>query len=214
MNDTNSRDLKKTGNGTPRLASHNKVLWITKAGILAAIATVLMYLEFPIPLMPVFLKYDFSDIPALLAAFSMGPVTGIIVQLVKNILHLLVSQTALVGELANFVMGSAFVATAGLIYRRKKTRGGAVQGLAAGTVALTAAGALINYFVMIPFYISAMDISLEQIIGATAAAGNTLVHDMWSLILYVFIPFNIFKGATISLLVLLIYKKLSPLLHK
>lgn len=213
MNEKNTSEMRAK-NGTVRLESHERVLWITKAGILAAIATVLMYLEFPIPLMPVFLKYDFSDVPALLAAFSMGPMTGVIVQLVKNILHLLVSHTALVGELANFIMGSAFVVTAGLIYRRNKTRGGAVQGLAAGTIALTAAGSLMNYFVMIPFYISAMGFSLDKIIGMTTAAGNTLVHDLWTLILYVFIPFNLFKGATISLLVLLIYKKLSPLLHK
>lgn len=197
-----------------RLASHARTTWIAKAGILAAIAAILMFFEFPLPLMPAFLKYDFSDIPVLLASFSMGPLTGVIVQFIKNLIHLPFSSTGLIGELANFIMGSSFVAAAGIVYRFNKTKTGAIQGLAAGTLALTASGSILNYFVMIPFYIAAMGFTMEQIIGVTAAAGNTLVHDLPTLILFVFVPFNLFKGTTISLLLLLIYKKLSPLLHK
>ncbi len=120
----------------------------------------------------------------------------------------------MVGELANFIMGSLFVGTAGLIYRYKKTRGGAMISMAAGTVALTVSGALINYFITIPFYITVMGLSMDGIVAATQAAGNTMVNDLSSLICWVFVPFNIFKGLVVSVIVGLIYKKLSPLLHR
>lgn len=120
----------------------------------------------------------------------------------------------MVGELANFVMGSFFVGVAGLFYRRMKTRKGALLAMAAGTVSLTVSGALINYFFTIPFYIAVMGFSMDAIIGMTKTAGNTLVNDLPSLILWVFVPFNILKGTVVSVLVGLIYKKLSPLLHR
>lgn len=187
---------------------------MAKTGILSAAAIALMYLEISLPLFPAFLKFDFSEIPALLAAFSMGPFAGIMVELVKNIGHLPASHTLMVGELANFIMGSLFVGTAGLIYRYKKTRGGAMISMAAGTVALTVSGALINYFITIPFYITVMGLSMDGIVAATQAAGNTMVNDLSSLIWWVFVPFNIFKGLVVSVIVGLIYKKLSTLLHR
>lgn len=193
---------------------HERVSWVAKTGILAAIATLLMFIEFPLPLMPAFLKYDFSDIPALLAAFAMGPLTGVLVQFIKNAIHLTTSSSGFIGQLANFVMGSAFAGVAGLVYRYRRTKGGAFAGLAAGTLALTLAGTVTNYFFMIPFYITAMGFSMEKIIAVTNASGNTLVTDMWTLMLFVFVPFNLFKGASISLITMLIYKRLSPLLHK
>lgn len=189
-------------------------VWIAKAGILSAAAIALMYFEFALPLFPAFLKFDFADIPALLAAFSMGPWAGIAVQFVRNLVHLPATNTMMVGELANFVMGSFFVGVAGLFYRRMKTRKGALLAMAAGTVSLTVSGALINYFFTIPFYIAVMGFSMDAIIGMTKTAGNTLVKDLPSLILWVFVPFNILKGTVVSVLVGLIYKKLSPLLHR
>ena len=191
-----------------------KTRWLAKTGILSAVAIALMYLEISLPLFPAFLKFDFSEIPALLAAFSMGPFAGVMVELIKNIGHLPASHTLMVGELANFIMGSLFVGTAGLIYRYKKTRKGAIVSMAAGTVALTASGALINYFITIPFYITVMGLSMDGIVAATRAAGNTMVSDLSSLIWWVFVPFNIFKGLVVSVIVGVIYKKLSPLLHR
>ncbi len=201
-----------TNSGKRKLSSHTK--WIAKTGVLSAVAIALMYLEISLPLFPAFLKFDFSEIPALLAAFAMGPLAGIAVELVKNIAHLPATHTLMVGELANFVMGSFFVGVAGLLYQRMKTRKGAVISMAAGTVSLTVSGALINYFFTIPFYVSVMGFSMEAIVGMTQAAGNTLVTDLPTLILWVFVPFNIMKGVVVSLIVGLIYKKLSPLLHR
>lgn len=212
------RDHKGSSNGKegvpPLKKRQARTRWLAKTGILAAAAIALMYLEISLPLFPVFLKFDFSEIPALLAAFAMGPLAGIAVELIKNLGHLPASHTLMVGELANFIMGSLFVGTAGLIYKYKKTRGGAVISMAAGTAALILSGALINYFVTIPFYVTVMGLSMEGIIAATHAAGNRMVFDLKSLILWVFVPFNLFKGLVVSAIVTLIYKKLSPLLHR
>ncbi len=191
-----------------------KVKWLAKAGILSAVAIVLMYLEFPIPLMPDFLKFDFSEIPVLLAAFSMGPLSAIAIELVKNLAHLPFTMTGGVGELANFLVGACFVGTAGWVYKLHKSRKGALAALGFGTLALIVGGVVINYFITLPFYINIMEFPLEAIIGMATSAGNTIVDGMFTLLLFVFVPFNLFKGVVISLVVYLLYKRLSPLLHK
>lgn len=191
-----------------------RIRWMAKVAILSAIAAILMFLEFPLPLMPPFLKFDFGDVPALLAAFSMGPLAGVTVGLIKNLINLPTSQTMMVGELANFIIGSSLVATAGFFYRNHKTKKGAIRAMAIGTLVFTVVGCLFNYFVNIPFYLTVMHFPMEAIISLTNKAGNTLVHDLNSLILYVFVPFNLLKGFVVSLIVTLIYKPISPLLHR
>lgn len=186
---------------------------ITKIAILSALAFLLMLAEFAVPLMPAFLKFDFSEIPALLAAFSMGPIAGFMVEAIKNLLHLPFTQTMMIGELANLLIGSALVVTAGLIYQRNKDKKHAILGLVAGTLMMTVIGALFNYYINIPFYVQVMGFELESIIGMTQAAGNTMVTDLASLITWVFVPFNILKGTLISVIVIFIYKPLSGLLH-
>ncbi len=187
--------------------------WIAKTGILSAVAVALMYLELSLPLMPVFLKFDFSEIAVLLASFAMGPWTGILVELIKNLLHLPVTHTGGTGELANFVVGSAFVGTAGFFYRRAKTRKNAYLGMAVGTLVMTLLASVINYWIMIPFYVQVMGLPMDAIIGMVHESGNRLVTDLKSLIVFVFIPFNLFKGLVVSWVVALIYKRISPLLH-
>lgn len=191
-----------------------QVRWLAKASVLTALAVALMYLEFPIPLMPAFLQFDFSEVPVLLAAFSMGPLTAILIELVKNVMHMPVSSSSFVGELANFLIGACFVGVAGWIYKVRKTRGGALLAMGGGTLAMTAGAVAINYFITLPFYIKVMEFPLQAIIGMVSQAGNTLVDGMFTLLLFVFVPFNLFKGLVISLLVSLMYKRLSPLLHK
>ena len=206
MNDKPAKNLSAT--------NRSRIHWITKTGILTAVAVALMYLEFNIPLMPAFLKFDFSEIAVLLASFSMGPLTGILVELLKNLLHLPVTQTGGVGELANFIVGSSFVGTAGLIYRFMKSRKGAYLGMGAGIVVMTVIASLMNYFVMIPFYINLFGIDMQTIVGWCAAVGNNLVVDLPTLIVFVFVPFNLFKGIVVSAIVGLVYKRLSKLLHR
>lgn len=206
MNDKPAKNLSAN--------NRSRIHWITKTGILTAVAVALMYLEFNIPLMPAFLKFDFSEIAVLLASFSMGPLTGILVELLKNLLHLPVTQTGGVGELANFIVGSSFVGTAGLIYRFMKSRKGAYLGMGAGIVVMTVIASLMNYFIMIPFYINLFGIDMQTIVGWCAAVGNNLVVDLPTLIVFVFVPFNLFKGIVVSAIVGLVYKRLSKLLHR
>lgn len=107
---------------------------LTGTAMLAAVATVLMYMEFPIPIMPAFIKLDVSELPALIASFAYGPVAGIVVCLIKNLIKLPSTSTAAVGELFNFVMGALFVGVAGMVYRFKKTRSGAILGAVLGAL--------------------------------------------------------------------------------
>jgi riboflavin transporter FmnP len=208
--------MTELSRSTSNAANRQRIHWIARAGMLTAVAVVLQYLEVPIVFMPDFLKFDFSEVAVLLGAFSMGPVTAIMIELIKNLIHVAYKSSATggVGELANFLIGSLFVGTAGLIYRWNKTRRGAFLAMAIGTLVMTAGACLINYFFMLPFYINVMHFPLEALIGMTQKVGNKLVVDLKTMIFYVFVPFNLFKGIVVSLLVSLLYKRLSPLLHR
>ena len=195
-------------------ARSGRAAWVAKTGILTAVAIVLMYLEFSIPLVPVFLKFDFSELAVLLASFSMGPLTGVVVEFLKNLAHLPVTHTGGSGELANFVVGAIFSGTAGLIYKYRRTKQGAILGMTVGTLTMTAASCLTNYFVMIPIYLRVFNIDLNVIVDMARNAGNPMVHDLRSLIAFVFVPFKLFKGFLIAVVTFLIYKKVSPLLHR
>ncbi|MCK9251665.1 MAG: ECF transporter S component [Clostridiales bacterium] len=206
---------KNTSVGQPgRLEARKRAHWVAKAGLLAAGAILLMYLELVLPFMPTFLKFDFSEVVVLLAAFSMGPLTAVLIELVKNLAHLPTTGTGGVGELANFVIGSAFVGTAGLIYRNMKSRRGAFIAMGSGTLVMTLFACVINYFIMIPFYVEVVGFPLPALIEATQKVGNTLVTSLETLILFVFVPFNLFKGLIVSLIVAIIYKRVSPILHR
>lgn len=197
---------------TNRTAASRKLLFIVTAGILAAIATILRFIETPLPLLPTFLKLDFSNIPALIGGFSLGPVAGAAILLVKNLIYLPFSQTAGVGEIADFVISLTLILPAALVYRFKKSRKGAVVGMASGSVLMSfIAGPLMNYFVLIPFY--AMIMPLDAIIGM-AAQVNPGINSVWTYIIYAVVPFNLVKSIVVCLVTGLLYKPLSPILHK
>lgn len=188
---------------------------MAKIAALTAIATVLMMLDFPLPFFPSFLKMDASDLPALLAAFSMGPVAGIVVELLKNILHGIVrgfGDTAGIGNLANFIVGVAWVVPAAWYYQRHKTHRGAVIGMVIGTVSMVAVGAIGNWLVFLPLY-SKFLFPLDAIINMSHEAVPGIT-DMKTLIIFAFVPFNLLKSVVISLIAAFIYKPLSPLLHR
>ena len=186
---------------------------MAKISILAVISMVLMIFDISTWFAPPFLKIDLGDLPALIGAFAMGPMAGILIQLVKNILHLLVegSMTGGVGELSNFLVGSIFAYSAGFIYHRDKTFKTALIGLLIGVLAMTFFASLSNYFVVFPLYAKLMP--LDQIIEMTAAV-NSRVVDYKSLILYAIVPFNLLKGSIVSAATILIYKRISPILKK
>lgn len=184
---------------------------IVKVGFLSATAFILMYLEFQVPLFPGFLKLDFSDVPALVASFAMGPLYGVMVELIKNILHATITQSGGIGEIANFSVGSIFVYTAGIIYQFNKTRKNALISMAIATVVMAFTASLLNYYVFLPLYQKVMGWPMDAIIGMSKAANKNIV-DVRTLIAYGIFPFNVLKGIMLSLITLLIYKKLSPVL--
>jgi len=191
----------------------NKTTYITRIAILSAVAFALNYIEFPVPLFPAFLQLDFSDIPALIGAFALGPMAGVIIELIKNILHLIFkwNMGSPVGELANFVVGVALVGTAGFIYKKRKTKQNAVKGMIVGVIVMAVTGGIMNYFVMLPFYARFMPV--EAIIEMGAAV-NKNITSLKDIVIYAIIPFNILKGVIVSFITAILYKKLSPVIHR
>ncbi|MFA6308982.1 MAG: ECF transporter S component [Clostridia bacterium] len=186
---------------------------LVKIAVLAALAFVFMLLEFSLPVFLPFLKFDISEIPVLLAGFTLGPLAAVLVEFIKNFLHLFVSGSGGVGELANFIMGVAFVVPASIIYRRHKSRLYAIIGLLTGIIMMSVVAAFVNYYVLVPFFAKLFHISLDTLISSGTSI-NSSILDLKTLIVYGVIPFNLFKGFVVSLLIMLIYKKLSPILHK
>ncbi|MGL5615298.1 MAG: ECF transporter S component [Sarcina sp.] len=179
--------------------TNKKLNLLIKIGILSAIAVILMFFQIPINPAFAWLKIDFSDVPALIGAFAFGPVAGIAIEALKNILHILVagSSTAGVGELANFIMGVFFVVPASIIYRRKKTRRNAIIGLAIGTIAVILAGIVTNIYILLPLF--GMRMTGEQL-SVYIATGV--------------LPINIIKGVLVSIITLVLYKNLSKAIFK
>ena len=186
---------------------------IAACAILSAMAVLLMYLEVPLPFMPVFLKFDFSELPVLIGAFALGPVWGVVIELLKNLIHLPVTQTMGIGELSNFISGVIYVGTAGLIYRKLRTKKGAAISMVVSTLVLAIVAIPVNAFITLPLYGSAMGFPLEAIIGMSAGV-NPLVKDKISLLLAVFVPFNLFKGTVVGLITFFVYKPISKLINK
>jgi len=183
---------------------------MTKIAILSVIAYVIMFFETPIFFFPPFLQMDFSDLPALLGGLAMGPAAGILIQLMKNLLHFVTkSATGGAGELANFIVGVALILPATIAYKRKRTKKTAIMGMAVGVVLMAVVAGIANYFVLIPFYARFMPI--DQIIAMSNAV-NSVIVDKFTLVLYGVLPFNLLKGFIVMLLTALLYKKLSPIL--
>jgi len=187
----------------------SKTRKLTVTAIFGAIATVLMFLEFSVPLMPEFLKFDFSELPALLISFSAGPLWGAAVCLLKNLLHLPVTATSGVGELANFLVSICFVLPAGYIYQHKKDRQGALLGAITGTILMAAISFPVNYFITYPFYANFMSMdAILHMYKLILPAADTL----WKALLIFNVPFTLVKGLVSTGLTFLIYKRLSPVL--
>ena len=192
--------------------STSKVRVLTGTAMLGAVAAVLMYLEFPIPIMPAFVKLDVSELPALIASFAYGPVSGILVCLIKNLIKLPSTSTAAVGELFNFVMGALFVGVAGLIYKRNKTRKGAIVGALLGALVMAVVSVPYNYFIVYPAYVVMYHLPLDAIIGMYQAI-NPNVNGLLACLLVFNLPFTFVKGALDAVLCFLVYKPLSLILH-
>ena len=196
-------------NGTKSAAaSKMNVRYLTVTAMLSAIAFILMFLDFSVPVMPNFIRMDLSELPALIGAFAMGPACGVWVCLVKNLLHLFMTSTG-VGELSNFVLGVAFVLPAGLIYKHKKNKKSAITGALIGALCMALFSFPSNYFVVYPIYTKMMP--MDVIIGAYQAIVPS-VKELWQCLLFFNVPFTFVKGLFSVLITMVVYKKISPIL--
>ncbi|MGI6538787.1 MAG: ECF transporter S component [Caldicoprobacterales bacterium] len=183
-----------------------------KIAMLSTVAFVLMLISFPLAaIFPPFLKLDISDIPALLGGFALGPMAAVLIELIKNLLHIFIrgTMTGGIGELSNFLVGSFYVVPASIIYIINKTRKNAIKGLIVGIISMTVIACFSNYFLVIPLYQKFMP--LDQIISSSPLP---FVNDIKSFLVFAIAPFNLLKSSIASIVTMLIYKKLSPILHK
>ena len=190
----------------------SRVHKLTVTAMLSAVAFILMFLDFPIPfLIPPFVKMDFSELPALLAAFSLGPVYGVVVCLVKNLVHFItMTTTGGAGEICNFLLGACFAIPAGVIYQHMKTRRGALIGVLTGAVVMAVLSVPLNYYISYPVYTKFMPI--DTIISMYQQIRPSTNGLMECLVIFN-APFTLLKGVLTSALCFLIYKPLSPILH-
>ena len=196
----------------PNKTSTIKVKTIAQIGMLSAIAVVLMLFEIPLPFAPSFYEIDFSEVPVLIGCFAMGPAAGAAIEFIKILLAINGTITAGVGEFANLIIGCSFVVPAGIIYRKKHTKNGALIGMIVGTLFMTILGCFMNAYLLLPTYAKAFQMPIDALISMGNAV-NANITDMLTFVAFVVAPFNLLKGFLDSLIVLLIYKKISPVLH-
>lgn len=182
---------------------------ISMTAMLSAVAYLLAFVEFPVPLSPSFARMDLSDLPALIGAFAFGPLSGLLIELVKNALQLMTTSTGGIGEIANFLMGASHVVAAGVLYKRHKTKKTALLACIAASFVMGAAAALANYFILLPLFETFMP--LDQLI-ASFAEFLPFIHTKLDVVLFNAFPFNLLKGLVIGGVTMLIYKKLTLVL--
>lgn len=184
-------------------------------GVFSAIAAVLMYFELPLWFAPSFYELDFSEIPVMICAFAMGPTAGVAAELCKNLLKLVLkgTSTAFVGDFANFVVGCSLVLPASILYYIKKSKKMAMAGLALGTLVMTVFGSAFNAFYLLPKFSELYGMPMEAIIGMGSAI-NPSIDSVWTLVFFAVVPFNILKGVIVSIVTILLYKHISPILKK
>ena len=198
---------------TARRSAMN-VRTMAQIGMLGAVAMVLMFFEIPLWFAPPFYKIDLSELPVLIGCFAMGPVAGVLIELVKILLYVVVhgTTTAGVGDIANFLIGCSFIVPAGLIYRRMTTKKGALIGMAVGTAVMTVLGCVLNAYVLLPFYAAAFGMPMDALVQMGTAV-NAGIQDVFGFVMLAVAPFNILKGILVSGLTLSlihIYNRISP----
>ena len=201
---------KKKNGDTERILATRKVAVI---GVFSAISGVLMLFEIPVVFAPGFYKFDFSELPALIGAFAYGPVAGVMIEFVKIIVKLILkgTSTAFVGELANFIVGCSLVLPASIIYAMNKTRKTAIAACITGTICMTIVGSMFNAIYLLPKFAEMFGMPLEAIVEMGTAV-NPHITSVSTLVLMAVAPLNLIKGGVISLITILIYKKISHIL--
>ena len=188
--------------------------YITYTALLSAMAGVLMLLEIPLFFAPSFYKLDLSELPVLICTFYLGPVAGVVSELLKVALKLILkgTTTAFVGDFANFAVGCSFVLPASVFYHSRPSRQRAVLGLVVGTLVMTVFGSAFNAVYLLPKFAALFGMPLDVIVGMGTKV-NAAITSVSTLVLFAVVPFNLLKGVVVSLLTMLLYKRISPLLH-
>lgn len=203
---------KKQGVKEPMLTTRK----IAMVGVFSAIAAVLMLFEFPVFWAPGVYKLDFSELPILIGAFAFGPVAGVLMEFIKIVLNLLMdgTGTAFIGELANFAVGCSFILPASVIYRFGKTKKSAIIACVVGTAVITLFGTAFNAIYLLPAFDKAGMMPIGKIVELGMSM-NPLVSEgnIWSFVAACVAPLNFVKGVSVSLLTMLVYKRLSPIVH-
>ena len=189
--------------------------YISYTAIFSAISGVLMLVEIPLFFAPGFYKLDISEMPVLICTFYLGPVAGVTAELLKVMVKLLIkgTSTAFVGDFANFVVGCSFILPASIIYHARPGRKTALIGMGVGTLVLTVFGSLFNGFYLIPKFAVLFGMPMDAIV-AMGTKVNAAITDVWTLVAFAVVPFNLVKGVAVSALTFLLYKRISPILHK
>lgn len=197
------------------MKNRTTIATIVKIAILGALAFVVMLAEFPLPFIPPFYELDFSETIVLIGGFALGWLPAVGIEALKILLNILSTgtQTAYVGEFANFLIGLSFVLPAVFIYHRNKTRGNAVKGLVVGTICLVIFGAFLNAVVLLPAYSYFYHMPMDALIGMGTAV-IPLIKDRFTFVLFATAPFNLIKAVLTSILTMLVYKRISPILHR
>jgi len=182
-------------------------------GMLSAVAFVLMLFEIPLGFAPPFYKIDFSEVPVLIGSFALGPVAGVVIELCKILLKLAIkgTTTAFVGDFANFIIGCSFVIPASIIYHVKKSRKTAIIGLVVGGAVMTVFGSAFNAVYLLPKFAELYGMPLEAII-AMGTAVNSNINSVTTMVLFAVVPFNLLKSILVSIITIILYKRISPLL--
>ena len=186
---------------------------IAVVGMLSAIAVVLFLFEIPLPFAPSFYELDFSELPVLIGSFAIGPVAGVTIELCKILLKLVIkgTTTAFVGDFANFIIGCSMIVPAAVIYHKFKSKKSAVVSLVTGTAVMTVFGSLFNAFYLLPAFAQLYGMPLDAIIEMGSAI-NSSINSVATLVLFAVVPFNILKGALLTILTMLLYKHISPII--
>lgn len=191
-----------------------KTSTLVKAAILGSIGYILMLISMPIPMLfPEFLRIDISDITGVLGGIALGPLAGVMIELIKNVLQYItgISSTNGIGEFANFLIGSSLILVVSKTYKLKHNTKGIILGLVLGVITMTIVGCISNYIIILPFYSTVMPIEAVIEMGSVL---NPRIVDTVSFIVWIIAPFNIIKGVLISVITLLVYKRTEKLLNK
>lgn len=209
MSTTNATNVRNVTNTKTNRRMGVNVRKMTMTAMLSAVAFILMFFDFSVPFMPSFIKMDLSELPALIGSFAMGPLSGVVICLIKNLIHLFMTTTGGVGELSNFILGACFVLPAGLIYKLRKGRKAALGGAMLGAVLMALVSIVSNYFIVYPVYYNFMP--QETILTAYQAIFHGVDNILECLVVFN-APFTFVKGLFSVIITLLIYKPLSPII--